>query len=63
MKHYGNEPDALIAGVAPGNIIDSSVYVSEIDAGEADCINIAMQYAYQVFLVMDDRAGRSAIKG
>jgi predicted nucleic acid-binding protein len=31
----------------------------DLDAGETDCINIAMQYTDQVLLVMDERAGRS----
>ena len=34
----------------------------DLDAGETDCINIAMQYADQVLLVMDERAGRSVAK-
>lgn len=29
----------------------------DIDVGETDCINIVMQYADQVLLVMDERAG------
>jgi predicted nucleic acid-binding protein len=34
----------------------------DLDAGETDCINIAMQYADRVLLVMDERAGRSVVK-
>jgi predicted nucleic acid-binding protein len=34
----------------------------DLDAGETDCINIAMQYAEQVLLVMDERAGRAVAK-
>ena len=34
----------------------------DLDAGETDCINIAMQYTDQVLLVMDERAGRSVAK-
>ncbi len=34
----------------------------DLDAGETDCINIAMQYIDQVLLVMDERAGRSVAK-
>ena len=34
----------------------------DLDAGETDCINIAMQYTDRVLLVMDERAGRSVAK-
>lgn len=34
----------------------------DLDAGETDCINIAMQYPGQVLLVMDERAGRNVAK-
>ena len=34
----------------------------DLDAGETDCINIAMQYADQALLIMDERAGRSVAK-
>ena len=34
----------------------------DLDAGETDCINIAMEYADQVLLVMDERAGRAVAK-
>ena len=34
----------------------------DLDAGETDCFNIAMQYTDQVLLVMDERAGRSIAK-
>lgn len=34
----------------------------DLDAGETDCINIAMQYADKVLLVMDERAGRAVAK-
>ena len=34
----------------------------DLDAGETDCINIAMQYTDQVLLVMDERAGRAVAK-
>ena len=33
-----------------------------LDAGETDCINIAMQHADKVLLVMDERAGRAITK-
>jgi len=34
----------------------------DLDAGETDCINIAMQYTDLALLVMDERAGRSVAK-
>ncbi len=34
----------------------------DLDAGETDCINIAMKYTDQVLLVMDERAGRSVAR-
>jgi predicted nucleic acid-binding protein len=34
----------------------------DLDAGETDCINIAMENVDQVLLVMDERAGRAVAK-
>ena len=34
----------------------------DLDAGETDCINIALQHPGQVLLVMDERAGRAVSK-
>jgi len=34
----------------------------DLDAGETDCINIALQYPGQVLLVMDERVGRAVAK-
>lgn len=34
----------------------------DLDAGETDCINLALGYADQVLLVMDERAGRAVAK-
>ncbi len=34
----------------------------DLDAGETDCINLALAYADQVLLVMDERAGRAVAK-
>jgi predicted nucleic acid-binding protein len=34
----------------------------DLDAGETDCINLALNYAEQVLLVMDERAGRTVAK-
>jgi len=34
----------------------------DLDAGETDCINLALGYVDQVLLVMDERAGRAVAK-
>ncbi len=35
---------------------------TDLDAGETECINIAMEYVDQTLLVMDERAGRAVAK-
>ena len=34
----------------------------DLDAGETDCINLGLNYANEVLLIMDERAGRAVAK-